>query len=296
MFALLTERVESEDEYVHWVESSRHGFVLHLSPLDVSRQFGELVQELGVTWVFTSATLSVAESFGHFVNRLGVPEDTKTIKLDSPYRFDEQVLFYVPEELPLPSDASYTARLVDHMRPLIEANQGGTFFLFTSHRALAETAEKLSKESNLKCLVQGSMPRSQLIRKFKEQERAVLLGTNSFWEGVDVKGDSLTCVIIDKLPFMSPGDPVVKARLESMSSAGVNGFYHYQLPEAVIALKQGFGRLIRDETDKGMFVLGDSRVFNKSYGKIFIKSLPGMPLTRNVEEAEEFLNMAMERD
>jgi ATP-dependent DNA helicase DinG len=291
MFALLSERVESEEEYVHWVESNRHGFVLHLSPLDVSRQFGELVQELGATWVFTSATLSVAESFGHFVNTLGVPEDTTTIKLNSPYRFDEQVLFYVPEELPLPSDVSYTARLVDHMKPLIEANQGGTFFLFTSHRALTETAEKLSKESNLKCLVQGSMPRSELIRKFKEQDRAVLLGTNSFWEGVDVKGDSLTCVIIDKLPFMSPGDPVVKARLESMTSAGVNGFYHYQLPEAVIALKQGFGRLIRDETDRGMFVLGDPRVFNKSYGKTFIRSLPGMPITRNVEEAEEFLRL-----
>jgi ATP-dependent DNA helicase DinG len=297
MFALLTERVESEGEYVHWVESNRQGFVLHLSPLDVSRHFRELVQELGATWLFTSATLSVAESFGHFINTLGVPEDTITVKLDSPYRFDKQVLFYVPEDLPLPSDVSYTARLVDQMKPLIEANQGGTFFLFTSHRALAETAERLSRESDLKCLVQGSMPRSELIRKFKEQERAVLLGTNSFWEGVDVKGDSLTCVIIDKLPFMSPGDPVVQARLESMSSAGVNGFYHYQLPEAVIALKQGFGRLIRDEKDRGVFVLGDPRVFDKSYGKTFIKSLPGMPCTRNAEEAEEFLIMTMrERD
>jgi ATP-dependent DNA helicase DinG len=289
MFAHLTERVESDDEYVHWVESSKYGFVLHLTPLDVSRQFGQLIEELGSTWVFTSATLSVAESFGHFLNTLGVAENITTKRLVSPYRFDEQVLFYVPEELPLPSDVSYTGRLVDHMKPLIEANQGGTFFLFTSHRALAETAEKLSKESNLKCLVQGSMPRSELIRKFRQQEHAVLLGTNSFWEGVDVKGDSLTCVIIDKLPFLSPGDPVVKARLDSMTAAGVNGFYNYQLPEAVIALKQGFGRLIRDETDKGIFILGDPRVFNKSYGKIFIRSLPNMTLTRNVAEAQEFL-------
>lgn len=297
MYAHLTERIESEDDYVHWVESSNNGFVLHLSPLDVSRQFGELVQELGATWVFTSATLSVADSFEHFVNTLGVTENTSTIRLESPYRFDEQVLFYIPEDLPLPSDISYTSRLVDLMKPLIEANRGGTFFLFTSHRALEETAEKLSRETNLNCLVQGSMPRSELIRKFKKQEHAVLLGTNSFWEGVDVKGDALTCVIIDRLPFQSPGDPVVKARLDSMSSAGVNGFFNYQLPVAVIALKQGFGRLIRDETDKGMFVIGDPRVLSKSYGRYFIKSLPSMPLTRNVEEAEEFIKMTMrERD
>ncbi len=278
---------------MHWLESSAHGFVIHLSPLDVSRQFGQLIEEVGVTWIFTSATLSVAESFEHFARTLGVSGNVNTKKLASPYRFDEQVLFYVPSDLPLPSDSTYTSRLVDQMKPLIEANEGGTFFLFTSHRALAETAEKLAKETKLKCLVQGSMPRTELIRRFKRQKHAVLLGTNSFWEGVDVKGDSLTCVIIDKLPFLSPGDPVVKARLESMASAGENGFYNYQLPEAVIALKQGFGRLIRDETDRGIFILGDPRVFSKSYGRVFIKSLPVMSLTRDVGEIGKFMGLTM---
>jgi ATP-dependent DNA helicase DinG len=286
-FTLLTEPVGGEG-YIHWVEASSRGFVINLSPLDVSQQFSTLMEGLGSTWIFTSATLSVAESFEHFQLQLGI-EHQQTIRLESPYRFDEQVRFFVPEQLPDPSHSDYTSSLVKEVRPIIKANNGGTFFLFTSYRALTEAAEIFARETDFDCLVQGSMPRTELLERFRKK-RSVLLGTSSFWEGVDVKGDLLTCVIIDKLPFMSPGDPVVKARLEYLSANGINGFFNYQLPEAVLSLKQGFGRLIRDTDDKGLFVLGDPRVLSKSYGRYFLKSLPSMPMMRDNLESATYLS------
>jgi len=287
-FSLLTEPVGGEEEYIHWVEASSRGFVINLSPLDVSQQFSTLMEGLGSTWIFTSATLSVADSFEHFQLQLGIDQQ-HAIRLESPYRFDEQVRFFVPENLPDPSHPDYTSLLVEEVKPIIRANKGGTFFLFTSYRALTEAAEIFAGETNFDCLVQGSMPRSELLERFK-LKRSLLLGTSSFWEGVDVKGDLLTCVIIDKLPFMSPGDPVVKARLEYLSANGVNGFFNYQLPEAVLSLKQGFGRLIRDTDDKGLFVLGDPRVLSKSYGRYFLKSLPSMPMTRDSLESVTYIS------
>ncbi len=287
-FILLTEPIGGQEEFVHWVDASAWGFVINLSPLDVSTHFARLMSGLETTWVFTSATLSVAESFEHFQMQLGLDPETRSLRLDSPYQFDQRVILYIPEKLPDPSHPNYTACLVDQVKPLIQANIGGTFFLFTSHRALTEAADKLGRETNFNCLVQGSMPKSELLERFRSK-RSVLLGTNSFWEGVDVKGDQLTCVIIDKLPFMSPGDPVVKARLEYFAKNGISGFFNYQLPEAVLALKQGFGRLIRDADDWGLFVLGDPRVLEKSYGRYFLRSLPSIPMTRCEAEAIEFL-------
>jgi ATP-dependent DNA helicase DinG len=287
-FNLLTQAVGWDEESVHWVDASAWGFVINLSPLDVSGHFSRLMSGMDTTWVFTSATLSVAESFEHFQIQLGLDPATRSIRLDSPYEFAKKVMLYVPGKLPDPTHPNYTAQLVDQVKPLIKANKGGTFFLFTSHRALAEAAGKLARETDFNCLVQGSMPKTELLARFRGK-RSVLLGTNSFWEGVDVKGDQLTCVIIDKLPFLSPGDPVVKARLEYLAKNDVNGFFSYQLPEAVLSLKQGFGRLIRDADDWGLFVLGDPRVLEKSYGRFFLRSLPPIPLTRSETEAIDFL-------
>lgn len=289
LYAMLTEEVASEGEYIHWLEITDRSFVIHLSPLSIADQFSTLMNEMDCCWVFTSATLAVGESFEHFLTSLGLDHATQVLKLESPFDFQRQALFYLPEELIDPSDSDYTSVVVERALPVIKACRGRTFFLFTSYRALAEAAERLNDERDLVCFVQGSLPKSELLYRFLHTERSVLLATNSFWEGVDVKGDLLTCVIIDKLPFMSPADPIVKARLAAMTNVGVNGFYHYMLPQAAISLKQGFGRLIRDEIDKGIFMLGDPRILTSSYGKVFLNNLPAMPLTRNLKEVETFL-------
>lgn len=290
LFAMLTEEVVSEGDYVHWLETAERSFVIHLSPLSIADQFSALMNEKDCSWVFTSATLAVGASFDHFLASLGLEDEARVLKLESPFDFERQTLFYVPEELINPSDSDYTSVVVARALPVIQACRGRTFFLFTSYRALDEAALQLAKESDFVCLVQGRLPKSELLYRFLHTERSVLLATSSFWEGVDVKGDLLTCVIIDKLPFMSPADPIVKARLEAMNNRGLNGFYHYMLPQAAIALKQGFGRLIRDEIDKGIFMLGDPRILTSSYGRVFLDNLPTMPLTRSLEEVETFLS------
>ncbi len=288
LFAMLTEEVVTHD-YVHWLESTDRSFVIHLSPISIAEQFSTLMHEKDCSWVFTSATLAVGESFDHFLTSLGIEDEAQVLKLESPFDFERQTLFYVPEEVVYPSDSDYTSVVVERALPVIQACQGRTFFLFTSYRALDEAAQKLAGESDFVCFVQGTLPKSELLYRFLNTERSVLLATSSFWEGVDVKGDLLSCVIIDKLPFMSPADPIVKARLEAMTDLGVNGFYHYMLPQAAISLKQGFGRLIRDEVDKGIFMLGDPRILTSSYGKVFLANLPTMPLTRSLREVESFL-------
>jgi ATP-dependent DNA helicase DinG len=273
--------------YVHWFETWRQSFRINLTPLDVAENFAAHRQGLPSRWVFTSATLSVNGKFDHFARRLGL-EDARTLKLDSPFDFQNNALFYVPQGLPEPAHESYTDKMLDHAEGIIEASCGRTFVLFTSYRALNIAQRRLKQSCGFPLLVQGSAPRHELLERFRELGNAVLLGTSSFWEGVDVRGEALSCVIIDKLPFASPGDPVWQARIDALKERGGNPFLDEQLPHAVITLKQGVGRLIRDVNDRGVLVICDPRLVEKSYGRIFLNSLPDMRRTRDFEEVVAF--------
>ncbi|MDA1107843.1 MAG: ATP-dependent DNA helicase [Proteobacteria bacterium] len=288
----LQERLElfttaAPENHVAWFETYTRAFTLNLTPVDIAQQFHERIQAQKCAWIFTSATLAVGDSFAHFTARLGL-EDATTRRWDSPFDFARLALLYVPRNLPDPAEASYTAGVIEAALPVLNASGGRAFLLFTSHRALREAAELLKDRLGFPLLVQGSAPRAELLDRFRALGNAVLLGSASFWEGVDVRGPALSCVIIDKLPFASPGDPLMQARLEALRAADGNPFKDYQLPQAVLALKQGVGRLIRDTHDRGVLMLCDPRLFSKSYGKIFLNSLPPVPLTRSVTDVEEF--------
>ncbi len=285
---------ETPEDYIHWFEVHSRSFTLHLTPLDVAEPFRRHMQAVPGAWVFTSATLSVGEDFAHFAHALGV-EEAETRRWESPFDFARQALFYVPRGLPAPNDAGYTRAVVSAALPVLRASRGRAFLLFTSHRALREAATLL-EEAGLPypLLVQGEVPRDVLLERFRRLGDAVLLGTSSFWEGVDVRGEALSCVIIDKLPFASPGDPVLQARIDALRRHGGNPFMDYQLPRAVITLKQGVGRLIRDSRDRGVLVICDPRLLGKHYGRIFLKSLPPMARSRDIEAVEQFF--AVETD
>lgn len=276
------------DDHIHWFETHRRSFTLHITPFDISDLFHSQMQTMQVTWIFTSATLTVANNFEHFKKRLGI-ETENTAIWDSPFDYSKQAVMYVPESLPDPTSAEYTEAVVEKALPIINACRGGVFFLFTSHKALQQAADLLDGEITVPLMVQGDKPRDVLLSEFRHHGNAVLLGTSSFWEGVDVRGEALTCVIIDKLPFASPGDPVLKARIDAMRKQGSNPFMDFQLPTAVITLKQGAGRLIRDVNDRGVLMLCDPRLITKPYGKVFLDSLPAMMKTRNQEKVEGFL-------
>jgi ATP-dependent DNA helicase DinG len=231
----------------------------------------------------------VGDSFQHFSDQLGLA-GAKTHRWGSPFDYPRQALLYVPPQMPEPNSPGYTAAVVEAALPVLEASRGRAFLLFTSHRALREAAELLAGRISYPLLIQGDAPRSRLLEEFREKGNAVLLGTGSFWEGVDVRGEALSCVIIDKLPFASPGDPVLQARIDAMREAGGNPFMDYQLPQAVITLKQGVGRLIRDVKDRGVLVLCDPRLGTKNYGRIFLDSLPPMSKTLKLEVVQRFFS------
>lgn len=275
------------ENHVAWFEAHAHTFTLYLTPVDIAQQFYTRVLAQQCAWVFTSATLAVGNSFDHFSTRLGLT-DAITRQWTSPFDFSRLALLYVPNTLPEPAAPSYTASVIEAALPVIRASGGRTFLLFTSHRALREATALLKGKLDFPLLIQGSAPRAELLERFRVLGNAVLLGSASFWEGVDVRGPALSCVIIDKLPFASPGDPLMQARLEAMRVAGKSPFMDYQLPQAVLSLKQGVGRLIRDTHDRGVLMLCDPRLFTKSYGKSFISSLPPMPLTRKLEDVTAF--------
>jgi ATP-dependent DNA helicase DinG len=283
-----------DNEGARSVELTQRGFTLSLLPFDVAGRFSQMASASKAAWIFTSATLSVGEDFTHFTSRLGLG-DAETLAIASPFDFESQSLLYLPTSLPDPASGAHTQAVVDVAVPLIEASAGGAFILFTSHRALQRAADLLrarwAELGDFPLLVQGEAPREQLLRRFRESGNAVLLGTASFWEGVDVKGDALRLVIIEKLPFSSPDDALTKARIEHLKASGGNAFREYQLPEAALALKQGVGRLIRSETDRGVVVICDPRLVDKPYGRVFRSSLPPMPVTRVGTDAEKFLRL-----
>jgi len=271
-----------------WYETTRRHVVLHLTPLSVADKFSEYVTASNAGWVFTSATLAVNEAFEHFSAQLGL-EKAATLLVDSPFDYLNQSQLIVPRYLPEANHKGRAQALADLATPLIAASQGACFLLFTSYRMLNQVAEILSEQVDNPLLVQGRMSKRKLLDEFIETSSAVLLATASFWEGVDVRGDKLTCVIIDKLPFASPDDPMLQARSEDVRRQGGDPFSEIQLPQAVIALKQGVGRLIRDVTDQGVMVICDDRLVNRPYGQVFLKSLPDMRRSRNIEKASQFL-------
>jgi ATP-dependent DNA helicase DinG len=277
---------------VRWAQSGPHGVTLHYVPIDVADQLGALIEEHARTWIFTSATLAVGDDFSHFAKRVGLGDAT-SVRFDSPFDYARQTLLYLPTGLDAPTSTRYTEQVIDSALAVLEASGGRAFLLFTSHRALRDGAEilfrKLGATLPYPIFVQGDGPRDALLTKFRDAGNAVLLGTSSFWEGVDVKGTALSVVVIDKLPFAVPDDPVLKARLEAIQQRGGNPFFEEQVPQAVIALKQGVGRLIRDTEDFGVVVLCDPRLRTRGYGRIFLDSLPPMPRASSLDQATQFL-------
>ena len=272
-----------------WYETTMRHVVLHLTPLSISKKFADFIAEPKRSWVFTSATLMVDGGFTHFQRQMGLDNAT-TLSLDSPFDYPNQAMLCVPRFLPEPNAREMRATLLDISIKLVKASRGRCFLLFTSHATLNAIAGLLEDKIDNPILVQGSTTKRALLELYIENKDAVLLGTGAFWEGVDVRGDDLTCVLIDKLPFASPDDPLLQARIEDCRKGGGNPFAQLQIPQAAIALKQGAGRLIRDETDKGVLVICDNRLVTKDYGKIFMGSLPDMHRTRDLQKALNFLH------
>jgi ATP-dependent DNA helicase DinG len=298
--ALLLERLQrwaegDTAERVRWVEVFAQSAALHSTPLSVASLFRRQMEAGLRAWVFTSATLSVADDFSHFSARLGLQE-AATACWPSPFDFPEQALLYLPRALPDPNAGGYTAAVVAAVLPLIRAAGGRAFCLFTSLRAMREAhrllAEAFGREGlDLPLLAQGQGSRSELLERFRALGNAVLVGSHSFWEGVDVRGEALSLVAIDRIPFAPPDDPVLAARIEALERDGGSGFLDYQLPEAALTLKQGVGRLIRDESDRGVMVLCDPRLLNRGYGRRILAALPPMRRTREQADAAEFLRL-----
>lgn len=294
---MLLERLQllaSDDAWdgLRWLDVNPKSLRLYLTPLDVSHTLSGLFNATGQAWIFTSATLAVGEDFSHFAGRMGL-SGVPGVRFPSPYAIDRHGLVYLPPALPPPSDERHTAGMLEAVLPLLEMTRGGMFCLFTSHRALNAARAWLGRRkrrlAGRPLLVQGDAPRDDLLQRFRAHGNAVLLGTGTFWEGVDVRGPALTIVAIDKLPFASPSDPLMMARLEFIRREGGNGFTEHQLPQAALALKQGAGRLLRDHDDFGVIVLCDPRVRSKQYGRIFLDSLEPMPVTDSEEEVRKFL-------
>jgi ATP-dependent DNA helicase DinG len=274
---------------VRWFEKRGRGFAIHITPLEVSSAFNAFREQLDAAWLFTSATLSVSGDFRHFTTQMGL-EDAKTLQLESPFDYPNNAVMWLPEHLPEPRDVEFVPALLEIVEPLLQASRGRAFLLFTSHRSLRRAAGLLSGRVSFPLFVQGEQPRSMLLEQFRRSGEGVLLGSASFWEGVDVIGDALSLVVIDKLPFAAPDDPVIEARSDLLRSSGGNPFIQLYLPQAVIALKQGAGRLIRDVNDRGVLVICDPRIRTRSYGRVFRDSLPPMRLAGSQSEVEDFLN------
>ena len=271
---------------VLWYELTPRGFRCQRTPMDVSGPLREHRQRSMAAWVFTSATLTVDGGFAHISQRLGL-DDPVSLLQPSPFDWAHQALCYLPTDLPDPAARGFGTALIRALTPVLEASHGRAFLLFASHRALREAAEAL-RDAPWPLFVQGEAPRATLLQRFRESGNGVLLGSASFREGVDVVGDALSVVVIDKLPFAAPDDPVFEARLDAIRRDGGNPFRDEQLPQAVIALKQGVGRLIRSETDRGVLVLCDPRLLSRGYGRIFLDSLPPFRRTRSLADVQAF--------
>lgn len=274
--------------YCYWYEANGRSFGLHITPLTVADKFGEQLKNQQIGWVFTSATLEVGGKFDHFCQRLGI-ENAEQLVLQSPFDYANQSLLCVPRYLPDTNKSHTLTELGKMLMPVIEANNGRCFLLCTSYFMMRGLADFLREHSKLSVLLQGETSKARLLEKFIAEENSVLVATQSFWEGIDVRGDALSLVIIDKLPFTSPDEPLLRARMEDCRLQGGEPFNDIQIPEAVITLKQGVGRLIRDVTDRGVVIICDSRLVMRNYGQTFLKSLPPSTRTRDLNKVIQFL-------
>ena len=282
---------------VRWAELFHATLHLNATPLSVAEIFQAQITERARAWIFTSATLSVGGDFGHYARQMGLVE-AQTRSWESPFDYAANSLLYVPRDMPEPNTPTYTEAVVKAALPAIEASGGRTFMLFTSLRAMREGYDRLKEAFTQRGLefplmMQGEGSRTELLERFRRLGNAVLVGSQSFWEGVDVRGEALSLVVIDKLPFAAPDDPLLAARIEKINQDGGNAFVEYQLPQAVITLKQGAGRLIRDETDRGVLMICDPRLFSKGYGKRILRSLPAMKGTRKIDDVLEFFERGL---
>ena len=278
---------DEDGDHVCWYETSRHGFQLQRTPLNLSQALGSIREAAAPCWIYTSATLSVGGKFDLCQSQLGL-QDAATLSIDSPFDFASKALLYHPPALPEPASPGFVAAFVAALLPLLQITGGRAFLLFTSHRNLQQARSLLSHALDLPIFVQGDAPRHQLLEDFRQSGNGVLLGAASFWAGVDVPGDALSCVAVDKLPFAAPDDPVVQARMNRLRADGEQPFGKFQLPSAVLTLKQGVGRLLRHENDRGVIVIGDPRLTSKGYGKVFINSLPPARYTQELSEVRDF--------
>lgn len=276
--------------YSYWYDTSPRHFALHITPLSVADKFHEQIEIKQGAWIFTSATLAVSGDFKHFTERLGL-KPTKQFSLPSPFDYQKQARLCVPRYLPEPNSNGLADKLVRMLAPVIEENDGRCFFLCTSHSMMRELGEKFREVLELPVLMQGEMSKQKTLAEFMELGNALLVATGAFWEGIDVRGDALSCVIIDKLPFTAPDDPLLKARIEDCRLRGGEPFAEVQIPDAVITLKQGVGRLIRDQKDHGALIICDNRLVTRDYGGIFLGSLPPIPRTRDLDGIKAFLKV-----
>ncbi|EHK4784124.1 ATP-dependent DNA helicase [Vibrio parahaemolyticus] len=274
--------------YSYWYDTSPRHFTLHITPLSVADKFHEQIEIKQGAWIFTSATLAVSGDFKHFTDRLGL-KPKQQFSLPSPFDYEKQARLCVPRYLPEPNSPGLADKLVKMLAPVIEENDGRCFFLCTSHSMMRELGEKFREMLDLPVLMQGEMSKQKTLAEFMELGNALLVATGAFWEGIDVRGDALSCVIIDKLPFTAPDDPLLKARIEDCRLRGGEPFAEVQIPDAVITLKQGVGRLIRDQKDHGALIICDNRLVTRDYGGTFLGSLPPIPRTRDLERIKAFL-------
>lgn len=279
---------------VRWVEVFTQSVQLHATPLSVAEGFGKQLNAQPRAWIFTSATMAVKNDFSHYQAQMGLM-NAVTAAWQSPFDYPSQAILYVPQNMPDPNASHYSVSVVAAAVPVLQASGGRAFVLCTSLRAMREI-HALLKEALIEngiespLLLQGDTTRTELLDRFRQLGNAVLVGSQSFWEGVDVRGEALSVVIIDKLPFAPPDDPVLSARVDKLNQEGKNAFMEYQLPYSIITLKQGAGRLIRDETDRGVLMICDPRLIEKSYGRRIWQSLPPFKRTRDIEEVKTFFN------
>ncbi len=283
--------MESGDaRYVYWIERRGRGRFLQATPIDVSRVLDEKLFERIETAILTSATLAVGGQFAFVQERLGV-RNARTLQVEGAFDYPRQALLYVPQHLPEPRNPAFTSAAAREIARLLDHSRGRAFVLFTSYQQMKLVFDLVEPRLDYPALLQGTLSRTALLERFRATPNSVLFATSSFWQGVDVQGEQLSCVIIDKLPFAVPSDPVVAARIRAIEGAGGNGFYEYQIPQAALALKQGFGRLIRARTDRGVLVLLDNRITKTRYGQVFFDSLPPYGFTTEIEDVERFFDV-----
>jgi ATP-dependent DNA helicase DinG len=273
---------------LNWYEKRKKSLLLHASPLDISERMNESLYQKLQTVVFTSATLSTNKTFHYIRSRLGLPDTTLEAIYPSHFDFENQTLLYVPRDLPNPNVSDFASKVAVRIMEILEKTGGRALVLFTSYHNLNLVYQILKDKIPYTILRQGDAPRSILLDQFRRDIHSVLLATASFWQGVDVPGESLSCLIIDKLPFESPGDPLVAARIDAIRNKGGNPFTEYQVPSAIISFKQGLGRLIRNNSDRGVLSVLDVRVLTSRYGRFFLESLPHIPMSHDLDDISRF--------